>query len=145
MLLVAWLHRRPDPPWNLLSSWFYQGSCPGIRLSGLRRELTPLAIWRCVFRTGLDKNTRSSLYLRKMTQMLWVPVLLIALQGWVPLGRALPLSGLHFCCLQNKRTGTSLVVQWLSIHLPTQGTRVRALVWEDPTCRGATKPLCHNY
>ena len=25
------------------------------------------------------------------------------------------------------------------------GTRVRALVWEDPTCRGATKPVCHNY
>ena len=22
---------------------------------------------------------------------------------------------------------------------------VRALVWEDPTCRGATKPMSHNY
>ena len=31
----------------------------------------------------------------------------------------------------------SLVAQWLGIHLPTQGTRVRALVWEDPMCRGA--------
>ena len=38
-----------------------------------------------------------------------------------------------------------LVAQWLSICLPMQGTRVRALVWEDPTCRGATKPVCHNY
>ena len=26
-----------------------------------------------------------------------------------------------------------------------QGTRVRALVQEDPTCRGATKPMRHNY
>ena len=26
-----------------------------------------------------------------------------------------------------------------------QGTWVRALVREDPTCRGATKPVCHNY
>ena len=26
-----------------------------------------------------------------------------------------------------------------------QGTRVQALVWEDPTCRGAAKPVCHNY
>ena len=26
-----------------------------------------------------------------------------------------------------------------------QGTWVRALVWEDPTCRGATKPVRHNY
>ena len=25
------------------------------------------------------------------------------------------------------------------------GTRVRALVSEDPTCRGETKPVCHNY
>ena len=24
-------------------------------------------------------------------------------------------------------------------------TWVRALVREDPTCRGATKPVCHNY
>ena len=39
----------------------------------------------------------------------------------------------------------SLVVQWLRICLPMQGTRVRALVWEDPTCRGATKPVSHNY
>ena len=26
-----------------------------------------------------------------------------------------------------------------------QGTWVRALVQEDPTCRGATKPMRHNY
>ena len=26
-----------------------------------------------------------------------------------------------------------------------QGTRVRALVQEDPTCHGATKPVRHNY
>ena len=40
---------------------------------------------------------------------------------------------------------TSLVAQWLQICLPMQGTRVRALVQEDPTCRGATKPVHHNY
>ena len=39
----------------------------------------------------------------------------------------------------------SLVAQWLRIHLPMQGTWVRALVREDPTCRGATKPVRHNY
>ena len=32
--------------------------------------------------------------------------------------------------------GASLVAQWLRICLPMQGTRVRALVWEDPTCHG---------
>ena len=41
--------------------------------------------------------------------------------------------------------GASLVAQWLGIPLPMQGIRVRAVVWEDPTCRGATKPVRHNY
>ena len=39
----------------------------------------------------------------------------------------------------------SLVAQWLRIRLPMQGTWVRALVWEDPTCHGATKPGHYNY
>ena len=43
------------------------------------------------------------------------------------------------------RTQDFLVVQWLRIRLPMQGTRVRALLWEDPTCRGAAKPVRHNY
>ena len=38
----------------------------------------------------------------------------------------------------------SLVAQWLRICLPMQGTRVRALVWEDPTCHGAARPVSHN-
>ena len=49
--------------------------------------------------------------------------------------------------LEAQKTGlrASLVEQWLRIRLPKQGTRVRALVREDPTCRGATKPVHHNY
>ena len=41
--------------------------------------------------------------------------------------------------------GASLVAQWLRTHLPVQGTWVRALVREDPTPPGATKPMRHNY
>ena len=48
-----------------------------------------------------------------------------------------------FCSKSESRA--SLVVQWLRICLPMQETRVRALVWEDPTCRGATRPMSHNY
>ena len=33
------------------------------------------------------------------------------------------------------------MAQWLRICLPMQGTQVRALVQEDPTCQGATKPV----
>ena len=40
---------------------------------------------------------------------------------------------------------TSLVVQLLRIHLPTQVTLVQSLIRENSTCRGATKPVCRNY
>ena len=46
---------------------------------------------------------------------------------------------------QEIRGRAFLVAQWLRICLPMQGTWVRALVREDPTCRGATKTVCHNY
>ena len=46
---------------------------------------------------------------------------------------------------KNRWKWTSLVAQWLRIRLPVQGTWVRALVQEDPMCRRATKPVCHNY
>ena len=46
---------------------------------------------------------------------------------------------------KNTHIQASLVAQWLRVCLPMQGTRVRALVWEDPTCRGATGPVSHNY
>ena len=41
--------------------------------------------------------------------------------------------------------GSSLVAQGLRVRLPMQGTWVQALVREDPTCRGATRPVSHNY
>ena len=52
---------------------------------------------------------------------------------------------LSFLHLKVLAWGASLVAQWLRICLPMQGTRVRALVWEDPTCHGATRPVSHNY
>ena len=45
---------------------------------------------------------------------------------------------------KNESSGASLVAQWLRVCLPMQGTRVRALNWEDPACRGATGPVGHN-
>ena len=55
-----------------------------------------------------------------------------------------PCCGLN--CMPSKIIGwASLVAQWLRICLPMQGTRVRPLVWEDPTCRGAPGPVSHNY
>ena len=48
-------------------------------------------------------------------------------------------------CKTKNKIRTSLVVQWLRICLPMQGTQVQSLVWEDPSCRGATKPVGHSY
>ena len=47
--------------------------------------------------------------------------------------------------LKNLSPWASLVAQWLGVRLPVQGTRVRAPVWEDATCRGAARPVSHNY
>ena len=56
-----------------------------------------------------------------------------------------PKSLAHFIKEKNFYLGASVLAQSLRIRLPMQGTRVWALVREDPTCHGATKPVCHNY
>ena len=84
----------------------------------------------------------------KLIQPLWRTVwrFLKKRKVELPYDPAIPLLGIY----PEKRViqrvmGTSLVAQWLRICLPMQGTQVRALVREDPTCRGATKPMHHNY
>ena len=42
-------------------------------------------------------------------------------------------------------TGTSLVVQGLSVCLAMQGTQVRSLTWDDPTCCRVAESVCHSY
>ena len=51
----------------------------------------------------------------------------------------------HMNLFTKQKLRASLVAQRLRICLLMQGTRVRALVWEDPTCCGATRPVRHNY
>ena len=43
--------------------------------------------------------------------------------------------------VSRNRTGTSLVAQWVRIHLPMLGTWVQSLVQADSTCLGPTKPM----
>ena len=47
--------------------------------------------------------------------------------------------------LWRKQSGTSLVIQWLRICLPKQGTQVQSLVQEDSMCHGAPKPMPYSY
>ena len=73
--------------------------------------------------------------------------------GSVTVSTVYRLNNLAFCGslkllwpeFQKHQSWASLVAQWLRICLLMQGTRVRALVWENPTCRGATGPVSHNY
>ena len=37
---------------------------------------------------------------------------------------------------------TSLVVEWIGVHLPMQGTWVLSLFWEYPSCSRVTKSMC---
>ena len=39
----------------------------------------------------------------------------------------------------------SLVAQWWRVGLPMQETQVRSVIWKDPTCCWAAKPVGHNY
>ena len=51
---------------------------------------------------------------------------------------------MYTLCIE-KVLWTSLVVQWLRIHLSIRGTQTQPLVWEDSTCHVATKPVHCNY
>ena len=66
----------------------------------------------------------------------------------VKLATTYTLVGVKDVCIKwfiKRSPGASLVAQWLRICLPMQGTRVRALVREDPTCGRAARPVSHNY
>ena len=55
------------------------------------------------------------------------------------------LTSVRMAIIKKTTSGTSLVTQWLRIHLPMQGTQVSALVQEDATCCGAAKSMSHTY
>ena len=49
------------------------------------------------------------------------------------------------CSYKREKSRTSLVVQWLRVRLPIQGTWVQSWFRKIPTCHGAAEPVCHNY
>ena len=53
----------------------------------------------------------------------------------------------HSVCLWNESqiSWGLLVVRCLRTLLPIQETQVWARVWDEPTGRGAAKPVCHSY
>ena len=56
-----------------------------------------------------------------------------------------PELGSSYSYLTSKtKGGASPLVSWLRIQLAMQGTRVRSLAREDPTCHGAPEPGHHD-
>ena len=55
------------------------------------------------------------------------------------------LTSVRMAIIKKSTNRASLVAQLLRICLPMLGTQVGALVQEDPTCHGATKPVNYNY
>ena len=120
-------------------------SCTRDRDLLAQEETAFLLIWSRQYRKS-PYNTRSPSTWRKISSS---KSSTLGRQGynivpWVLLGDLL----IFKCFTQKylfKSSRASLVGQWLGICLPMQGTRVWALVREDPTCCGATKPVRHNY
>ena len=120
-----------DPLPRLSSSLVSQALAPKFLLLiqfALHLYLLPLTMphsetHQGIFLTPTSKNKKA---LKILSRLLWI-------KSMLPLW------------YKNNCRGASLVAQWLRVCLPVQGTRVQALVWEDPTCRGATRPVSHNY
>ena len=104
---------------------------------------TEVMVWRPGM-VAAEVVSQTSIFIQALTT--------VHLYNWPINGRGICIQGRNkermptlTIFIKNSVGGASLVAQWLRICLPMQGTRVRALVWEDPTCRGATKPVSHNY
>ena len=117
-----------------LPRWFG----PGISFPGSHPSWAAGGQQAC---SGHKNMSSILLYLEPSTS---IPLLLLKIKNFID---KIPssLSWFQGEPLSKNQSGTSLVAQWLRIHLPMQGTQVRAMVWEDPTCRRATKPRRHNY
>ena len=114
------------------------------------KNWTWLSDW---IRTWKNKGMRVQLYLKRRWLSLQTDVLMFVTSDSAssfqsPLSIALmsqfALQTSRLPSLKNKPGRSSLVAQWIRIHLPMQGTQVRSLVWKDSTCCGTSKPVCHN-
>ena len=103
-------------------------------------------------RTRKTKGMRTQLYLKRTRLHLQTDVVRFATSSSafqntlsIALTSQFALQTLTLPSLKNKPGTSSLVVQWIRIHLPMQGTQVRSLVREHSTCCGTSNPVCQNY
>ena len=129
--------------------------CDGGRVGALVRETVPASstdstahLSHLMQESGLEPlfkcNTRPALIVKDHTTEIDMDLPLEGTARELLIHRTY-LMNIYYVPEDYKKTlGASLVAQWLRICLLMQGTRVRALVWEDPTCHGAAGPVSHN-
>ena len=109
---------------------------------------TEVFILNSLFR-NLHNRERNSVSLHRKRQI----YLLLLIEVLVFLSSRLAENTTHCLCrvirpcllpYKNDVWRTSLVVQWLRTCLLMHGMLIQSLVWEDNTCRGATKPMLHS-
>ena len=135
--------------WVPCPSRFHPGHCPHTQGSRKFLRFLTQARWGAEVESLTphcpELGTMNFLpFLTPCSLLLGIPLSFYSFPAFLNL-HFLHFSGLSTPSLRNHVPRTSLVAQWLRIRLPRQGTEVRALVREDPTCRGATKPVHHNY
>ena len=67
------------------------------------------------------------------------------LHGWSEVLATFNMSRHHISYTSTVFISDHIIQEMRFFHLPMQETRVLALVWEDRTCRGATKSVHHKY
>ena len=112
-----------------------QDSPPPHRLVGLPHSVVAQG-WRFGFSTYLRSHlcvTSAELYEPKESQQASIIYLINCLKEKIYTSNSVE--------KENALFRPSLVVQWLRICLPAQGTQVQSLVQEVSTCLGAAKPV----
>ena len=118
----------------------------GLRLLFLVSRTQPSHFWRRqLVRTSLASGRRVRWgHLCSGWELFWHRVPCFCLL-WMELEGAHPFPSFGRKAGSRRGEWTSLVDQWLGIHLPMQGTWVQSLVREDSTSWGVAKPVPHNY
>ena len=107
-------------PWVTAEKWLDWGWRTWVLLSILDLLLCPQQ--SLYFTRLVDCLTRAASYFQVSDTHPSFLVMLISDQGWKTM------------------KGTSLVMHWVGIHLPIQGTQIWSLILEDPTCHGQLSP-----
>ena len=108
---------------------------------GSHRKNDLLNLFSCSVEKKHKATVETGRWVRRLLQWSWRPWLTPVWRRW---GAGSSKPPTLFWRSNWEFTGTSLVVQWLRL-CTSQGKWVPALVQEDATCRGATKPVHHNY